>query len=226
MNKPIGTDDLDETALQILDAASRRFLHYGYGKTTMSEIAKDCNMSTGNLYRYFPAKMDIAEAFVRVLRREHIEKLTAAALAPENLSPEERLRRFLRTKFKLAYDRFHDRPKAFELSTEIIRERHHVADRWEAAEGAVIAEILAIGEEQGVFAIDDKARMAHIIQDVVFRFTTPVVFHEGDCEVLSSELDDIIDMILDAFAWRCANNNVKTGDQPKRMRIAAVENVD
>ena len=34
---PIET--LDDTAKQILDAASRRFLHYGYGKTTMSEIA-------------------------------------------------------------------------------------------------------------------------------------------------------------------------------------------
>ena len=44
------TDNLDETALRILEAASDRFLHYGYGKTTMSEIAKDCNMSTGNLY--------------------------------------------------------------------------------------------------------------------------------------------------------------------------------
>ena len=41
-------EHLDEIATQILDAASRRFLHYGYGKTTMSEIAKDCNMSTGN----------------------------------------------------------------------------------------------------------------------------------------------------------------------------------
>ncbi|MEZ5914966.1 MAG: TetR family transcriptional regulator [Parvularculaceae bacterium] len=40
---------LDETARAILDAASRRFLHYGYGKTTMSEIAGDCNMSTGNI---------------------------------------------------------------------------------------------------------------------------------------------------------------------------------
>ena len=67
-------EHLDEIATQILDAASRRFLHYGYGKTTMSEIAKDCNMSTGNLYRYFPSKLDIAEMFVRVLRGEQVDK--------------------------------------------------------------------------------------------------------------------------------------------------------
>ncbi|MEL7490568.1 MAG: TetR/AcrR family transcriptional regulator [Pseudomonadota bacterium] len=223
MAKLKSTDELDETALQILEAASSRFLHYGYGKTTMSEIARDCNMSTGNLYRYFPAKMDIAEAFVRVLRREHIAKLTAAALEPKGLTPEERLRRFLRTKFKLAYDRFHDRPKAFELSTEIIRERHHVAERWQAAEANLIADILSVGEAEGVFRIDDKPRMAHIIQDMVYRFTTPVVFHEGDCEELSGELDDIIDMILDAFAWRRGDKASKPGDQPKRMRVSDLE---
>lgn len=214
------TNDLDETALQILEAASRRFLHYGYGKTTMSEIAKDCNMSTGNLYRYFPAKMDIAEEFVRFLRREHIQKLKLEALDPTDLLPEERLRRFLRTKFKLAYDRFHDRPKAFELSTEILRERHHVADRWQGAEAELIAEILEIGETAGAFKVSDKPRMAHIIQDMVFRFTTPVVFHEGDFDVLSSELDDIIEILLDAFAWRCGGKPCKEGDNPKRMQLA------
>jgi AcrR family transcriptional regulator len=46
----------------ILEAAKKRFLHYGYAKTTMAEIAGDCNMSPGNLYRYFPGKLDIAEA--------------------------------------------------------------------------------------------------------------------------------------------------------------------
>ena len=78
------TENLDETAKQILDAASRRFLHYGYGKTTMSEIAQDCNMSTGNLYRYFPSKLDIAEMFVRVLRREQVAKLRAVLLNPSS----------------------------------------------------------------------------------------------------------------------------------------------
>ncbi len=194
----------DETALQILEAASRRFLHYGYGKTTMSEIARDCNMSTGNLYRYFPAKLDIAEAFVRRLRGEHLEKLRAAALEPSELTPDERLRMFLRTKFQLTYDRFHDRPKAFELSGEILTERPGFAEEWERAEGALIAEILAMGVAAGVYAINDRARMARVIQDAVFRFSSPVVFLEGEREALSRELDDVIDIVLDAFAWRRA----------------------
>ena len=48
----------------ILDAAKQRILHYGYAKTTMAEIAADCKMSAGNLYRYFPSKADIIRAVV------------------------------------------------------------------------------------------------------------------------------------------------------------------
>ncbi|GAV21360.1 bacterial regulatory proteins, TetR family [Mariprofundus micogutta] len=37
---------------RIVAAARQRFSHYGYGKTTMAEIASDCQMSVGNLYRF------------------------------------------------------------------------------------------------------------------------------------------------------------------------------
>ncbi|GAB4530308.1 MAG: hypothetical protein Kow00133_19060 [Amphiplicatus sp.] len=194
-------ENLDETARQILEAASRRFLHYGFGKTTMSEIAGDCNMSTGNVYRYFPSKLDIAETFVRVLRREQIEKLRAAIAEP-GLTAAERLRNLLKMKFKLAYDRFHDRPKAYELATEVMLARPEVALEWERAEGALIAEVLKSGEEAGEFAPGEHERLPRLIQDVVYRFTTPAVFHEGDFEQLSEELDALIDFVLDSLCWR------------------------
>ena len=144
-------ETLDDTAKRILDAASRRFLHYGFKKTTMSEIADDCNMSTGNLYRYFPSKLDIAETFVRVLRRETIDALQAIASDSE-LSPSEKVRRCFRYKFRVAYDRFHNNPKAYELSGELIVERPKLAIEWEQAEGRVIADILQDGVNRGDFS--------------------------------------------------------------------------
>ena len=194
---------LDETARNILAAATNRFLHYGYGKTTMSEIAGDCNMSTGNVYRYFPSKLDIAETFVRVLREDQLKKLRRAATAP-GLTPQERLRALLKTKFTLAYERFHNRPKAYELAAAILKERLQFAVDWEDAESEVIAEVLAAGEAERVFAPRDHKRLARIVQDAVYRFTSPAVFHEGECDVLSGELDEVIDLLLDAFAWRNA----------------------
>ena len=195
------TQDLDETAKQILDAASRRFLHYGYKKTTMSEIADDCNMSTGNLYRYFPSKLDIAEMFVRVLRGEQIDRLRKVADAPDR-KPQEKIRDFFLLKFKIAYDRFHDKPKAYELSSELISERPKVAIEWEAAEGRVLSEILNEGDRKGCFVVDNASATAKILQDVGYRFTSPAVFHEGEFDELSTELNGVIDLVLDGFAWR------------------------
>ena len=198
---PIET--LDETAKQILNAASRRFLHYGYGKTTMSEIAQDCNMSTGNLYRYFPSKLDIAESFVRVLRREQVARLREVADDPAQ-TPAEKLRSFFLRKFQLAYERFHDKPKAYELSSELLAARPKVAIEWENAEGRVLAEILIQGDADGSFAVENPAETAKILQDAGYRFTSPAVFHEGEFEALAAELHGVIDLILDGFAFRAA----------------------
>lgn len=197
------TQNLDETARQILNAASRRFLHYGYGKTTMSEIAQDCNMSTGNLYRYFPSKLDIAEMFVRVLRREQVASLREVLSKPD-MGPAEKLRAFFLHKFKLAYDRFHDKPKAYELSQELLSARPKVGIEWENAEGRVLSEILIEGDEQGVFVVDDPARAAKIVQDAFYRFTSPAIFHEGEFDELASELEGVTDLVIDGFAWRAA----------------------
>jgi AcrR family transcriptional regulator len=198
---------LDDTAKLILDAASRRFLHYGFAKTTMSEIAADCNMSTGNLYRFFPSKLDIAEAFVRALRGEQLNRLKEAIREPD-LSPEERLRRFFMTKLRLAYDRFHDRPKAYELSLEIITARPAFAGEWETAEALLIAEILSEGERMGSFPVADRARLARLLQDACFRFTTSAVFHEGALDELQGELTGVIDLLLDGLKRRAEGQTI------------------
>ncbi len=202
---PIET--LDETARQILDAATKRFLHYGYGKTTMSEIASDCNMSTGNLYRYFPSKLDIAETFVRVLRKQQIELLKQAI--DKSADPQEKLRTLLQTKFRLSYDRFHDRPKAYELATEVLLARPEVAVEWEETEREVIAGIVSEGERSGAFAAGEAERAPRLIQDAVFRFTTPAVFHEGNCDSMASDLDALINFILDAMNCRASKASLQ-----------------
>lgn len=202
----------DDASKRILDAASKRFRHYGFSKTTMSEIAGDCNMSTGNLYRYFPSKLDIAEAFARRIREAQIAELKTVA-AERSASPEERLRRVLKTKFRLAFERWHNNPKAYELTQVILTERPDFAVEWEAAEGAVVAGILEDGAAAGVFEVCDQTRQARIVQNSVFRFTSPAVFHEGEFEVLSAELDEVISLILDGFAWRARRQVSRPRDE-------------
>lgn len=51
----------------IIEAARKRFAHYGLDKTTMNEIAADIGMSKASLYYYFPDKERL---FIAVVNQE------------------------------------------------------------------------------------------------------------------------------------------------------------
>jgi TetR/AcrR family transcriptional regulator, repressor for uid operon len=59
---------------RILDAAERCFVRTGFHKATMQDVAADCGMSQGNLYRYFPSK----DAIVAGLAERDREQLLNA----------------------------------------------------------------------------------------------------------------------------------------------------
>jgi AcrR family transcriptional regulator len=69
------TDQQDIKKEKILEAAHDRFLHYGYSKTTMNEIAGDISMSKALLYYYFPDKSELYVAVMRKLAENYIETL-------------------------------------------------------------------------------------------------------------------------------------------------------
>lgn len=46
----------------IIEAAKKRFSHFGVGKTTMNEIADDLAISKASLYYYFPDKLSLYAA--------------------------------------------------------------------------------------------------------------------------------------------------------------------
>lgn len=70
-----GSDQQDIKRERILDAAYYRFLHYGYSKTTMNEIAGDLSFSKALLYYYFPDKSQLYIAVMRKLAADYIELL-------------------------------------------------------------------------------------------------------------------------------------------------------
>ncbi len=48
----------------IIQAARKRFAHYGFSKVTMDEIATDVEMGKASLYYYFPTKEDLFRAVI------------------------------------------------------------------------------------------------------------------------------------------------------------------
>ncbi len=69
----VATNELQDIKKEkILEAAYSRFLHYGYSKTTMNEIAGDLAMSKALLYYYFPDKSQLYTDVMRRLANEYI----------------------------------------------------------------------------------------------------------------------------------------------------------
>jgi AcrR family transcriptional regulator len=67
---------------RILDAAERCFVRNGFHKSTMQDVAAECGMSPGNLYRYFPSK----DAIVAGLAERDRDRFNADFMHLQNAS--------------------------------------------------------------------------------------------------------------------------------------------
>jgi AcrR family transcriptional regulator len=70
-----GIDQQDVKREKILEASYERFLHFGYSKTTMNEIAGDLSMSKALLYYYFPDKSELYMSVMRKLANDYLKVL-------------------------------------------------------------------------------------------------------------------------------------------------------
>src|SRR5688572_8197711 len=57
----------DQKQEAIIEAAIKRFAHFGVAKTTMSEIAADLSFSKASLYYYFPDKLNLFAAVFKTI---------------------------------------------------------------------------------------------------------------------------------------------------------------
>ena len=65
----------DDRALRIHDAAARLISHYGYDKTTVSDIAREAGVSKGAIYLHWKSKEELFEALLWREIRRYTEEL-------------------------------------------------------------------------------------------------------------------------------------------------------
>ncbi|AFD05929.1 TetR/AcrR family transcriptional regulator [Solitalea canadensis] len=72
-------DIQDDKQELIVEAALKRFAHYGPSKTTMNEIADDLHLSKALLYYYFPDKASLFKAVVDRILNNYFEEIECEA---------------------------------------------------------------------------------------------------------------------------------------------------
>ncbi len=157
---------------QILDEASRLFLHYGFKKTTVDEIAHRVGISKGALYLHFSSKeaifMEIGEqAYTHVLGIQ-------ASIATSNMPPAEKIRRMHLDSLLFGWDYFHQAPHAPEVWGETTAMLAGRNQEFYTQCQRLVAQVVAEGQEDGSIRTDmTPDRIAWILAMACQGFAPP-----------------------------------------------------
>ncbi len=107
----------DAKRVKILEAAKRRFAHYGLAKTTMAEIAQDLSFSKALLYYYFPDKNRLYAAVFEMAVDEIVNETTEKIA--QSKSVNEAIEAFLCTRLRIIKDNFNLFEFSYSLRNEM-----------------------------------------------------------------------------------------------------------
>ncbi len=185
---------------KIIHAAQQRFADYGPSKTTMSEIAKDCDMSVGNLYRHFEHK----HALLTACLQQHLEEKLAAGLAASTECDDawEALRAFLHTRLRLGHDHISETRHGLDMLVAIESGHRDVLLAYEEKVIAALADILAQGVAQHLLACSDVQQTAYDVHQACLRYNIPITLQHHPLDVLSHDLDRLLHLLYQGLQAR------------------------
>jgi len=192
---------IPEVKQQIIDVADTRFRRYGFGKTTMAEIAKDCNMSAANLYRYFENKETIGVAIAQNCFDEK-EALGKEVLKREGLSASVRLEAFFLGILQNTHDLCANDHHLFELVAYISKEHLGLVKRHQEMLQAFVAEMLAEGNRTGEFDVADIVSTAKTVLMAMIHFYYPplVMMQNHTFEELIEAKKSVVALLINGLA--------------------------
>jgi len=183
---------------QIILEADQLFSHYGYAKTTVSDLAKAIGFSKAYIYKFFESKQAIGEAICRNVLAKISEAVDEAAGGPG--SATERVRRMVDVRVTNARELFFTDRKLYDIAAHAASERwqstvdHEV--RVEEALRLVIQEGRRDGEFERKTPLDETCRAILL---ALLPFTNPLLLqHNLDIAVEGAR--DVTGLILRSLA--------------------------
>ena len=150
---------------QIVDAATEHFGHFGYEKTTVSELAKSIGFSKSYIYKFFDSKQAIGEV-ICANRLAMIMEIVNSAIADAPLA-SEKLRRLFRALTEAGSDLFfHDR-KLYDIAAVAARDKWPSAEAYEKRLRLLVEHIIVEGRQAGEFErktpLDEAAHALYLV---------------------------------------------------------------
>ncbi|MXP53978.1 TetR/AcrR family transcriptional regulator [Pantoea sp. Seng] len=134
---------------QVVIAATEHFGHYGYEKTTVSDLAKAIGFSKAYIYKFFGSKQAIGEV-ICTNRLNMIMEIVNSAVA-ESPTASEKIRQLLKALTESGSDLFfHDR-RLYDIAAVAARDKWPSAAIHEERIKQLIENIIVEGRASGEF---------------------------------------------------------------------------
>lgn len=153
-------ENQDKKRILIINAALKRFAHYGLAKTTMTEIAKDISFSKALLYYYFPDKLSLYVSVIEYLMHAISKELTKAVAKTTSSSDGIMMLLQKRQGYIQKYYNLMEYSKT--TCTELPADLYDKFNKARDFELKVITSLLNKGVENGEFSLDDTAYVTEI----------------------------------------------------------------
>ncbi|MEH2001596.1 MAG: TetR family transcriptional regulator [Nostoc sp.] len=182
------------TPERILDAAEEVLRRYGLAKATVVDVARFLEVSHGTIYRHFPSKAALRDAVAE--RWLHRVSTPLAAIAEEQGSAVERLRRWFEQLIVLKRQKVLDDPELFATYSAIAQEARGVVQAHIDQLVRQVAAIVESGISSNEFRVTDPQVAAKAVFQATVRFHHPAHASEWSDPDIDMDFAEVWRLIL------------------------------
>jgi len=195
----------DDKIENILEAANKRFAHFGVDKTTMNEIADDLGISKASLYYYFPDKLNLYAAVLKKI----IGAEQGVELPYINESNLLRgMHKYLEKRTEFIIRNFRILEYLRNMVGAIPEELKELFNEAKGRDLRIITAFLKKGKDEGQLNIPNLKRTSELLHDAItglriIFFSGKTPFFSGDLEFneLLSREKELVDVFFKALSY-------------------------
>ncbi|WP_460156818.1 TetR/AcrR family transcriptional regulator [Pseudomonas sp. S2_H10] len=163
---------------QIVAAATEHFSHYGYEKTTVSDLARSIGFSKAYIYKFFESKQAIGEMICANCLSQIEAEVRAAVNEADH--PPEKLRRLFKAIVEASLRLFSQDRKLYEIATSAASERWGATIDYEERIRELLQNVLQEGRQSGDFEhktpLDETVMSIYL---VIRPYLNPLLLQHG-----------------------------------------------
>ena len=167
----------DETRERIMVKAGELFRQFGFGKTTVADIATELDMSPANIYKFFSSKEAIIQASCDrnlIVISEAVRQYMAASGAAL-----DQIERVLLTVYRHTVDILRNERQVFKLMMLAYEQKWDCVRAFDEFLLQTLAKVVEEGMSTGEFKSGDASATAYLLFDCLTLVRTPQLYQQG-----------------------------------------------